>query len=127
MRAYRAYCRGVDQAADLDAFNERLIAALRSSLGMECPPGMRLPVVTALERAIADREWVTRAQALTEWLAIADQLTSLAAQARLDAIREGRRGGASYNDVATVLGVTKARAQQLCKGLPKGPVAPTDS
>jgi hypothetical protein len=55
-----------------------------------------------------------RARALTSLLVDAREWVAFLSAQRDDALRAMRADGASYSDVATLLGVNKSRAQQIC-------------
>ncbi len=110
-----------------------MAAISRNALGVPDPPEdlhgpphdhPYLPVylpedspVTVLHRAAGIEDPRVRATELTRHLSYAQQWVTWGSRQRDVAVLQMRAAGASYDDVARTLGVSKSRAQQLCRRL----------
>jgi hypothetical protein len=78
----------------------------------------RSSLASALADVIREPDAAERARVLTSYLVDVQHLIDLLSGVRNEAIRELRTSRrASYDDVAVLLGISKSRAQQLCKRL----------
>jgi hypothetical protein len=126
--------RAVDARAATDAQLRSLLvvrASMLNSLGAAVDPAgtdlrqlESLPdgsVAASLAQTIREADPAARARVLTGFLVDVQHLIDLLSSVRNDAIRELRSTKrASYDDVAMLLGISKSRAQQLCKRLESG-------
>jgi DNA-binding transcriptional regulator YiaG len=75
-------------------------------------------VMQALLAAVTQPDAAERARLLTAYLGETQKLIDVASGIRNEAIRSLRtQQTASYEDIAELLGISKSRAQQLCKRL----------
>ncbi len=78
---------------------------------------------TVARRAAAEPDPRVRAAQLTSLLSDTQAWVEWISRHRDDAVRQMRADGDSYEEVARVLGLSKSRAQQLCRRL-RPPPAP---
>jgi hypothetical protein len=75
-------------------------------------------LMRALIQAVTQPDPAARARVLTTYLGETQKLIDVLSGIRNDAIRSLRQDqSASYEDIAELLGISKSRAQQLCKRL----------
>lgn len=76
--------------------------------------------LATLEDAYDVADPAERAATYTRYLTATADVVEYLSACRMEALRQWRRQGASYDEVARRLGVSKSRAQQLCVGMPRG-------
>jgi DNA-directed RNA polymerase specialized sigma24 family protein len=70
--------------------------------------------------AVSEPDPAKRAAALQNSMNVLREMLEECSARRLDAVVELRGLGYSYDDLARVLNISKSRAQDLARGIPKG-------